>query len=135
MAQPSRPLAISRGTIMRRGILLQCPNCGAAAVMRGYFRPAKRCGECGLMFEREDGFYLGAIVLNYIAMCLGGPIPAVALWLTGWLAPGAALTLGIAGAFITPVLFYPLSRSLNLTLYYATLPDHLPANGSADRPG
>lgn len=122
------PLTVSRRAIASRGWHLRCPNCGAKSLLLGYFKPAERCDKCGLAFEREEGFFLGALVISYAVTCLAGPLPALILWLLGVLPPAAAWLLAGASAVVIPIAFFPVSRSWNLALYYLVLPDHLPAN-------
>ena len=130
---PPVRLRIERGTILRRGWELRCPNCGKRTLFRHYFQPAERCGACELKFEREEGFFLGALVISYAVTCLVGPLPALILWAVGWLPATAAWTLAAVTAIGIPIAFFPVSRSWNLALYYAVLPDHLPANGAKDQ--
>ncbi len=52
-------------TILFRGLRLRCPRCGRGPLFRGWFRMYPECEVCGLNFEREPGFYLGSIYVNY----------------------------------------------------------------------
>jgi hypothetical protein len=74
----------------------------------------ERCHRCGLLFERIEGHWIGAIGLNTI-------VSFGALLIT--LAVGVALTLpdipvgplmvaNVAVAVIVPLAFYPISRTL-----------------------
>ena len=52
---------------------LRCPACGADSFRAGLFRTAKACAACGQVFEREGGFYAGAIYPFYAgAVVVGG---------------------------------------------------------------
>lgn len=52
---------------------LRCPACNADSFRAGWFRTAKRCSACGQVFERESGFFAGAIYPFYAASAgLGG---------------------------------------------------------------
>lgn len=72
------------------------------------------CPECGLRFERESGYWVGAIIINTAVifgtflLTFGGSIlltyPDVP-WTAVLLLTGAANLL-------IPILFYPLSKSL-----------------------
>ena len=53
-----------------RGILRTlCPRCRAGRIFRRsvWLFPGmhERCPECGLKFEREDGYFLGAMYISY----------------------------------------------------------------------
>lgn len=56
----------ARGTALRRHALaLRCPWCGGGRLFAGWFRMEPRCSGCGLRFEREAGYFLGSIYINY----------------------------------------------------------------------
>lgn len=63
----------------------RCPRCLRGAVWRGFFSIHESCPVCGLRFEREAGYWTGAMVASY---ALGVPLLALivlAIWLaTGW---------------------------------------------------
>src|SRR5580700_6170847 len=74
---------VTPGEIFARGLTLRCPNCGARSLARGPLAVHERCRVCSLLFEREEGFFLGAMVFNYvIAVLVAGVIPCV-LFLAG----------------------------------------------------
>ena len=51
---------------MIRGILgNRCPNCSGGAVFRGIYAMNKTCPACGFRFEKEPGYFLGALVAAY----------------------------------------------------------------------
>ena len=57
------------------GLRLRCPRCGQEKLFRGLFAMQDDCGTCGLHYEREAGYFVGAIYVNYAAttvMSLGG---------------------------------------------------------------
>lgn len=45
----------------------RCPNCGRGRLFRGVFRMLLRCPECGLSYFPEQGYYIGAMIINYAA--------------------------------------------------------------------
>jgi len=54
-------------TFVARAWRRRCPRCGTGALFRSRFRLARSCGECGLVYRREQGaltgqMYLGAAV-------------------------------------------------------------------------
>jgi uncharacterized protein (DUF983 family) len=53
--------------ILRRSAHWRCPNCGRGRLFRGVFRMLPRCPECGLSYFPEQGYYLGAMIINYAA--------------------------------------------------------------------
>src|SRR5438128_12524856 len=52
---------------LKRGLKLKCPNCGLGSLYRSPFRMNPSCLHCDLVFEREQGYFIGAIYINVIA--------------------------------------------------------------------
>jgi uncharacterized protein (DUF983 family) len=44
----------------------RCPNCGRGHLFRGVFRMLPACPECGLSYFPEQGYYVGAMIINYV---------------------------------------------------------------------
>src|SRR5262249_41472051 len=88
----------------------------------GPFRMHERCPACGLVYEREPGYFVGAIYLNYGATTL--------IAIAGYFAADAALGLSLRlqllvwGAFAVgfPLWFFRYSKSLWLSLDYLVAP-------------
>jgi uncharacterized protein (DUF983 family) len=51
--------------IVRRAAHWRCPNCGRGTLFRGVFRMLPRCPVCGLSYFPEQGYYVGAMIINY----------------------------------------------------------------------
>ncbi len=104
--------------ILGRGLRLRCPRCGGAALYAGWFAMYPRCAACGLRYEREQGYFVGAIYFNY-ALTVGVAAGAVVAldWTIG-LTLAEQLGLGIALAALVPLAFFRLSRSLWLSINY-----------------
>jgi uncharacterized protein (DUF983 family) len=51
--------------ILDRALRWRCPNCGRGVLFRGVFRMLPRCPNCGLSYFPEQGYYLGAMIINY----------------------------------------------------------------------
>src|SRR5918995_6959965 len=49
----------------RRALRLRCPRCGRAPLFRGWFTMNLVCAVCDLKFERAQGYWVGAIYVNY----------------------------------------------------------------------
>ena len=52
---------------LARCLRLQCPVCGRDSIVRRPFNLKHRCGACGAVFKREEGFFVGAIMANVVA--------------------------------------------------------------------
>jgi len=123
-------MKVTRGQIIARGLAHRCPNCGGRTLFKAgtLFELDEGCSGCGLRFEKDEGFYLGAMSLNYGVTLVVFLMPMVLLWYGGVLGGRWAVGLAVAGSIIGPVLLYRSSRSWQLMLYYYFLPQHLPAN-------
>lgn len=53
--------------IVRRAAHWRCPYCGRGRLFRGIFRMLSHCPECGLSYFPEQGYYVGAMIINYVA--------------------------------------------------------------------
>lgn len=82
-----------------------------------------RCPQCGLHFEREEGYWTGAVAINTVVTELVFIAFLVAAVVWTWpdipLAPVLAGALALNGLF--PLFFYPVSKTLwvaiDLTLH------------------
>jgi uncharacterized protein (DUF983 family) len=106
-------------TMLASGLRLKCPRCGKGSLYAKPFRMRDHCLTCGLKFEREQGYFVGAIYINYaatIAIAVPGffILDAWASWTID-----QQLTLWVPFAVIFPLLFFHHSRALWLVL------DHL----------
>ena len=102
---------------LRAALKLKCPRCGNGEMFDGLFRMRAECSYCRLKFEREQGFFVGAIYVNYAAtvvIAMGGFL----------LLDRYGLTLTeqfiVWGVFVLafPLLFFRHSRSLWLAVAY-----------------
>ncbi|MGF1449195.1 MAG: DUF983 domain-containing protein [Opitutales bacterium] len=119
---------VTRAQILRRSQRLRCPNCGRGALFQKRFLVHERCPHCGLRFARSDGFFLGAMVINY-GVVVFGALPAVLVLLgLGWIGWKDAVALALCLALVLPVLLYRWSWATWLGVYYYFLPHELPAN-------
>jgi uncharacterized protein (DUF983 family) len=134
---PRPPLQVSRWQIIGRGLTNRCPNCG----QRTLFVPGKlfeivpACPNCGLKIERDEGFFLGSMSLNYGFTVVVFLVPVLLLGYNGVIGTSTAFLIGGVGAVLIPMLFYRSSRSWWLMNYYFVLPQHLPANRASREAG
>ena len=64
----------------------RCPRCRTGQIFRGTFAMNDPCPSCGLLFQREEGFFLGAMYLSYpmsFAILLPLFLAAIALFPNG----------------------------------------------------
>lgn len=124
-------MRVTQSQIVTRGLTNRCPNCGGAHTLFRADKPLElnhSCPQCGLKLEREAGFFLGAMALNYGVTCCLFLTPIALLWYYGVLGATVAAIAAVAAALLVPLALYRSSRSWQLMLYYFFLPQHLPAN-------
>ena len=128
---------VTRGQIVSRGLTNCCPNCGGRTLFKEgtFFELNKECPQCGLRIERDEGFFLGSMSLNYGVTIVCFLVPVMLLYLGGFLSGRVASILAAVGAIAVPMVFYRSSRSWWLLSYYFFLPQHLPANQGKTPPG
>ena len=63
MKRDQRPLFLT----LWRSLKLRCPACGKGSIVGRLFHVNERCIACGVIFKREEGFFVGAIMANVIA--------------------------------------------------------------------
>ena len=102
------------GSRLGRALTRRCLRCGRRGIFTGYFALADDCPNCGLPIEREDGYWVGALIVN-IAVAMG----AYAVFLVGglvlfWPEPPYTVLLfgGMAIMALLPIVVYPWSKTL-----------------------
>ena len=108
------PAPVGRGKMMWRGLTRRCARCGGGKLFRRYWTMVDDCPTCGLHFEREAGYWTGALAINTILV--GGAFALtfiVTLILTVPdipVVPVLAILLPIV--LIGPLVTYPFSKTL-----------------------
>src|SRR4051794_2019947 len=47
-------------------LTMRCPRCCRGKVFRGMFAMNDPCPVCGLVFQREEGYFLGSMYVSYL---------------------------------------------------------------------
>ena len=47
-------------------LALRCPACGHSRIFANLFKVKERCDACGAIFKREEGFFVGAIMVAVV---------------------------------------------------------------------
>jgi uncharacterized protein (DUF983 family) len=84
---------------------------------------AVACRLCGLRFERAQGYFVGAIYLNYGVTAVLALAGFFLLWWRTDLPMAAHLALWGGFAVVFPLWFFRYSRSLWLALEYFVNPE------------
>ena len=102
--------------MLLRGLRKRCPRCGTGGLFQGWFQMRERCPGCHYRFEREEGWFLGAYVVNFgvteglLAIALGIYVILVADNPDVSIVP--IVIAGVVAAVGAPIVFYPFSRTV-----------------------
>jgi uncharacterized protein (DUF983 family) len=101
-----------------RGLTGRCPRCGSGGLFRSWTALVECCPRCGLSFEHEEGYWVGAMTVNVmVALVLGAVGLGLAVVLTWPDIPTVPIVAaGVVAMILVPVLFYPLSKTVWVTL-------------------
>jgi uncharacterized protein (DUF983 family) len=109
------------GRALGNGLRKRCPVCAERDLFESYFSIRRRCPNCGLVFEREDGYWLGAMI---VAMAL--VIIAFSVVFLGGLAltwpdpPWTALLIAtVAVNLAVSVVLYPWCMTVWMGIHHA----------------
>ena len=104
-------------------LVLRCPRCGRAPLFRSWFVMNTVCAVCDLKFERAQGYWVGAIYVNYAVTVTIAVAGGFLLWTRAGVDPVAQLALWIPFVVAFPLWFFRYSRSLWLGLEYGLNPE------------
>jgi uncharacterized protein (DUF983 family) len=96
-----------------RALIRRCPRCGQNKIFRRWLTLAPHCPRCGLLFEREEGYWTGAIGINCVITELLFVLIFVAtIALTLPDVPWTPLLIAAIAVNVTfPFFFYPMSKT------------------------
>ncbi len=98
--------------LLRRGLRQRCPVCGRGKIFAGFLKTYEKCPVCGFEFEREPGYYSGAMAVNLVISELLIAIIAVPLAASQVVPIPTLIILGVTLPVLLPVLFYRPTKSL-----------------------
>lgn len=115
---------VPTGRMLRRGVARRCPSCGSGGLFTGWFRMVERCPRCGMRFSREEGFFIGALFVNFAvteAVLFAWLVASFLLTLPD--APIAVIAAGaVAVCVIVPLVCYPFSKTIWAAIHLAMEP-------------
>ena len=111
------------GTLFARGLTRRCPRCGSGQLFHRYFAMVADCPRCGLHFEREPGYWTGALAINIgvifaifavaFVVILAFTVPDVPV--------GPTLAILVPVMVLGPILVYPFSKTLWMAVDYGLI--------------
>ena len=96
--------------LLKRTTLLRCPRCGRGRLFARGFRMYELCTYCSWTFEREEGYWTGAMAMNLVGtelLVAAAVIPLAAIQVP--LVP--LLAIGLPCTVVLPFAFYRHSKS------------------------
>ena len=118
MPESTKP---SRAEAFVRGTLCKCPKCGETGLLASFFKLKKTCTNCGLSFEKEEGFTLGTTSIGYVISILLILVPMVGLAIFDIISTFTAVIIGGALSIALPIGLYPLLLGMVVGSYYALM--------------
>jgi uncharacterized protein (DUF983 family) len=115
----SQNITVSRVLLFTwRGATKACPSCGRRGLFKRWFTLRTSCPACGLNFEREEGYWTGAIFANlFTTMILFILLMVTAFVVTLPEPPVAELIVGsVLFTIAFPLFFYPFSKTVWMAL-------------------
>ena len=101
-----------------RAFRLRCPACGNSSIIQKPFHIKHHCDRCRSLFKREEGFFVGAILMNVVV----SELIILVVCFFALLLLGAdyddVLKVLFVVAVLFPVLFFHHSWSLWLAFDY-----------------
>ena len=107
--------------LLWHALRLRCPYCGKGRLFSHGFTMNDHCSNCGWMFEREEGYWTGAIAVNLVVaefLAAAAAIPLAIIQASPLLVMGIGIPLMIA----LPILFYRHSKSFWMALDFMIHP-------------
>jgi len=98
--------------LLRRGLHQRCPVCGRGKIFKGWIKTYERCPVCNYAYEREPGYYTGAVAVNLVVSELLITVIAVPLAASQAVPLSVLIVLGCTLPFLLPLIFYRPTKSL-----------------------
>lgn len=98
--------------LLGRGLRQRCPVCGKGKIFAGFLKTYERCPVCQFVYEREQGYYTGAIAVNLVVTELLIVIIAVPLAASETVSIPVMIALGAVLCVLVPLLLYRPTKGL-----------------------
>lgn len=112
------------GLLLWRAARLRCPRCGAGKLYQHGYSMYESCQACGWKFEREEGYWTGAMAVNLVVTEL---LVLVAVLVPVILQASLIVILSVsfAVAILTPMVFYWYSKAFWMAIDFMLNPTPL----------
>jgi uncharacterized protein (DUF983 family) len=113
----------SRARMLWRGITRRCARCGRRRLFHHWFSMVPDCPRCGLHFEREAGYWTGALAIN--VFLVGGAFTILFIIAIAFTIPDVPvvplLVLFVPLMVLGPLVTYPFSKTIWIAIDRAYL--------------
>jgi len=108
-----------------RAMLRRCPNCGGRRIFGRWLVLADDCPSCGIHFERQEGYWVGAVAINTVATVILFSVVFVGTMVLFWpdVPWGGILAVVVVMNLLFPIVFYPVSKTLWIAIDLAVHPE------------
>lgn len=115
-----------------RGWTKACPRCGARGLFMRWFTMRRQCPRCELAFEREEGYWTGAMGANIIMTELVFVSLMILTFVLTWPDPPVRdMIIGsVLFTVLFPMFFYPFSKTIWMSFDHAFNPADAPTEDS-----
>lgn len=111
-------------TLLWRALLLRCPRCGRGKLYTHGYTMYEACPVCGWRYEREEGYWTGAMAVNLVIAEL--IVAAIVVPLSAYVAIAHLSLLPLAFLlplpFVLPFLLYWHAKSLWMAIDFLLHP-------------
>lgn len=87
-------------------LLMRCPRCRKGGVFRGFLLTRRDCPVCRLVFEREPGYFVGAMYASYALGVFGTAPVWFTMLITGQSLAAILIVATLLVVGLAPVFFH-----------------------------
>ena len=104
---------VSGTRVILRGLFMACAACGGRGLFHHWWKMRESCPKCALVFDRSDGYWIGAVAVNTMMSGFLLLVTVVVSFLLALPDPQwqPVLIPSVAVGAIAPVFLDPISRT------------------------
>ena len=97
-----------------RALLARCPHCGEKRIWKSFGETVANCPTCGYRYEREEGYWVGAMVVSIGAVMITFMTVFVGGMIVTWpdVPWNALLILTASLMVLMPIVFYRQTKTI-----------------------
>lgn len=111
---------------LKRTFKNRCPRCGEGRVLKDVYSREQSCSVCKLEYNRENGFFLGGVPVNYVLICTFWIVPWLAAYFFDLAPVILVVVMSILGAVAFTYLGYAYCQCLWLGIYFCFAEHEMP---------